>query len=256
MNTHHLNTGLSLPRVHKVPLDRPIAWLWQGWLDLRANPLPSLAYGLLFGLGGDMILLAALDQPYLFTVALSGFFLVAPLLAVGLYELSRAHAVGIRYGFIDSLHGPRRNLPSFCLFGLMLALIAVFWERISALVFALFGDTTSITTLGFMEGLLGSLDNWPLLLAWGTVGGLLAALVFACSVVAVPMLLDQEEMDPVTACISSLNCVLKNPGPMAIWAALIVALVFLGFATLLFGLIVLMPLLGHASWHAYRDLVE
>ena len=93
-------------------------------------------------------------------------------------------------------------------------------------------------------------------LAWLTAGGILAGLVFACSVVAVPMMLDRPDIDPISAVIASLASVTRNPLPMLIWAGLIVAFVLLGFATLLFGLVLLMPLLGHASWHAYKELLE
>ncbi|MCX8145740.1 MAG: DUF2189 domain-containing protein [Azovibrio sp.] len=254
--THHPHSGLELPRARHVGDAQPFVWLWRGWQDLRANPLPSLAYGLLFGLGGDLILLAALGQPHLLSAALSGFLLVAPMLAVGLYELSRARAADLRLGFIDSLWGVRRNLASLSLFGLLLALLALFWERLSAILFALFGDTSQTDALNFMTAALMNTAHWPLLLAWLLAGGLLAGLVFACGVVAVPMLLDRPETDPISAMLASLACVARNPRPLLIWAALIVVLVLLGFATLLFGLVLFMPLLGHASWHAYRDLVE
>ncbi len=256
MNTRYLSPGLELPRVRSIASDRPLVWLWQGWQDLRANPLPSLAYGLLFGLGGDLILLAALGHPHLVSAALSGFLLVAPILAVGLYELSRARAVDLRLGFIDSILGVRRNLPSLALFGLMLALLALFWERLSAILFALLGDAGQTHALNFMTAALATPENWSLLLAWLAAGGLLAGVVFACSVVAVPMMLDRPGIDPVSAMLASLACVARNPLPLLLWAALIAALVLLGFATFLFGLVLFMPLLGHASWHAYQDLVE
>lgn len=256
MDTRHLNPGLDLPRVHRIGTDRPLVWLWQGWQDLRANPLPSLAYGLLFGLGGDLILLAALGHPHLVSAALSGFLLVAPMLAVGLYELSRGRALDVRLGFTDSLLGLRRNLPSLTLFGLMLALLALFWERLSAILFALLGDADPAHGLNFMTAALTLPENWPLLLAWLIAGGLLAGLVFAASVVAVPMMLDRPEIDTISAILTSLACVARNPVPLLLWAMLIVAFVLLGFATFLFGLVLLMPLLGHASWHAYQDLVE
>lgn len=256
MDIRYLNPGFNLPRVRHIGADRPLLWLQQGLQDIRANPLPSLAYGLLFGIGGDLILLAALSHPHLFSVALSGFFLIAPLLAVGLYEMSRALEVGQKLGFIDSLRGMRRNLPSLSLFGLMLALIALFWERLSAILFALLGDAQGVNALSFMSTLLMTGEQWPVLLAWLVSGGVLAGLVFAASVVAIPMLLDRETADPISASIASFRAVLANPGPMLLWAGLIVTLVLAGFATLLFGLVLFMPLLGHASWHAYRDLVE
>jgi hypothetical protein len=86
---HFSPSGFVLPGIRQISMDRPLAWLKAGWHDLKANPLPSLAYGLLFAIGGDLIILALLETPHLLTVSISGFFLVAPLLAAGLYELSR-----------------------------------------------------------------------------------------------------------------------------------------------------------------------
>lgn len=119
--------ALPLPGVRRIAADRPLRWLSAGWRDLKANPLPSLAYGLLFALAGDLIILATLDRPHLLTVSISGFFLVAPLLAAGLNELSRRTARGERILFIDSIRCFRRNGESMALFGLILALTALLW---------------------------------------------------------------------------------------------------------------------------------
>ena len=113
------------PVIRRVAAGRIGAWLAAGWGDLVANPIPSLAYGLLFGIGGDLILLASLGRPHLFTAALSGFFLLAPLLAVGLYELSRQHAAGTRPTFIDTLAAFRGNGRSIALFALVLGTITL-----------------------------------------------------------------------------------------------------------------------------------
>ncbi|WP_153129812.1 DUF2189 domain-containing protein [Dechloromonas hortensis] len=247
--------GVSLPAIRQVGWDRPFSWLMAGVDDLKANPLPSLAYGLLFALGGDLIILATLRYPYLVTVAISGFFLVAPLLAAGLYELSRQTARGKKPLFIDSLRCYRRNGQSLAMFGLLIALAVVFWERFSAIAFALLGPTSSGDTGIFLSRIIFSGEHDLFALTWLALGGLLALLVFALSVISVPMMLDQES-DFVTAMATSLQACLDNPGPLLLWAAIIVALTLVGFATALFGLILIMPILGHASWHAYRELVE
>lgn len=247
--------GMAVPRIRRLPLDRPLLWLKAGWRDLAANPLPSLAYGLLFALGGDIIVLAVLDYPHLVTLAFSGFFLVAPLLAAGLYELSRGHAAGKRLFFIDSLQCFRRDGQSLALFGLVLALVALMWERLSAIIFALLGAHAGLGTHAFMTEIILSGDYPSFIATWFIVGGLLAVAVFALAVVAVPMMLDRDS-DPVTAMVTSLHAFAGNPGTLLLWAALLVLLTLAGFATLFFGLVVIMPILGHASWHAYRDLVE
>lgn len=250
-----LDRHFALPAVRRVALDRPLFWLAQGWRDLRRNPLPSLAYGLLFGLGGDAILLASLGRHHLTFAAVSGFFLVAPLLAAGLYELSRQGEQGRRVGFVDSCRRLKPRAEGLAQFGLVLCLVALVWERVSAIVFAFLG-TEAIAEPGiFLGNILTNPDYRGLIATWFVLGGALAVLVFALSVVAVPMILDRN-CDPVTAMATSLRVFAVNMEVLVLWAALIVALTLLGFATLLFGLVLFMPLLGHATWHAYRDLVE
>jgi len=247
--------GLPLPGIRHIGADRPFAWLIAGWHDLKANPLPSLAYGLLFALCGDMIILATLDRPHLLTVAVSGFFLIAPLLAAGLNELSRRNACGEKPLFIDTLSCFRRNGESFALFGLLLALIGLMWERFSAIAFALLGSSTGIDARHFIVSLVASGEHTAFIATWLALGAIVALAVFAISVVTVPMMLDHDA-DMPTATVSSLRAFAHNPAPLLVWAALLVTLTLIGFATLLFGLVVIMPILGHATWHAYRDLVE
>lgn len=247
--------GLPLPRIRRVAAAQPLSWLKAGWQDLRANPLPSLAYGLLFALGGDLIILAALEHPHLISVAISGFFLVAPLLAAGLYELSRSQGEGEKLLFIDSLRCFRRNGQSLAFFGLFLGLTMLFWERVSAVAFALIAIDTPAMASAYLSDILLNGEHLTFTLTWLLAGGLLALFVFAISVVAVPMMLDHDT-DAVTAATTSLRAFSQNLPALLLWAGLIVGLTLFGFATLLFGLVIIMPILGHASWHAYRDLVE
>ena len=245
----------SLPVIRRIDASHIARWLSAGWHDLRANPIPSLAYGLLFGLGGDLILLASLADPHLFVVAVSGFFLVAPLLAGGLYELSRQQAKGQRPMFVESLDGFQRNGQSLTLLGLLLALLAILWERTSAVAFAMLGELNFLDIGDFFNNLLASETHTGFVIVWFGLGGMLALLAFALSVVSVPLLVDRKS-NLADAMLTSLSACAANPGPLLLWAACIVFLTLLGFATLLFGLVVIMPILGHASWHAYRDLVE
>lgn len=247
--------GLPLPGIRRIATDRPFHWLRAGWADIKANPLPSLAYGLLFALCGDLIILATLDRPHLITVSVSGFFLLAPLLAAGLIELSRRTARGEKILFIDSVRCFGRNGESLAFFGLILALVALMWERFSAVAFALLGSTSGTDAGVFIGRLIMSGEHSTFVATWFVLGGLLALGVFAISVVAVPMMLDHDA-DVPTAILTSLRAFTTNLGPLLLWAALLVGLTLFGFATLLFGLVAIMPILGHASWHAYRDLVE
>lgn len=250
-----LDRHFALPRVRRIAQDRPLAWLKAGWRDLLANPIASLAYGLLFAMAGDFILIFAWRSPHLFTAAISGFFLLAPLLAGGLYEISRRQAAGQPSSFVDSLAGWRRNGQSMAMFGLLLALVGIAWERLSAVLFALLAPDLAPDLSTFVSSILGAQEYRSLTIVWFIAGGSLALFVFAISAVSVPMLIDRDT-DFVTAMMTSLRAVSLNLETMVLWAGLIVVLTLLGFATLLFGLIVLIPLLGHASWHAYRDLVK
>lgn len=245
----------SLPPVRRVSATRIVAWLRAGWQDVKANPIPSLAYGLLFGISGDLILLASLGRPHLFTVAISGFFLVAPLLAAGLYELSRQTAAGKRPTFIDSLSILRTHSQSLAYFGLLLVMIALLWERTSAIAFTFLGQSTVLNVSQFVDQAFAGGLSAKLLLIWFALGGMLALLTFAISVVTVPLILDRN-VSVANATLASLNAFASNLTTLIVWAACIVTLTLIGFATLLFGLVVIMPILGHASWHAYRDLVE
>ena len=243
------------PRIRRVAPGRIIAWLGAGWGDLVANPIPSLAFGLLFGIGGDLILLASIGRPHLFTAALSGFFLVAPLLAVGLYELSRQRASGTKPTFIGSLRVFRGNGQAIPFFALFLGVIALIWERATAIGFGLLGGAGGTNTKQFIAQAVANSDNTVFLVLWLVLGGLLALVTYAFSVISVPLMVDRDS-DFVTATQASLQAFFANPLTLLLWAAIIVALTLLGFATLLFGLVIIMPILGHASWHAYRDLVE
>jgi uncharacterized membrane protein len=247
----------DLPEGVHVSPKRPFAWLGKGWDDIGANPWPSLAYGVAFALGGWLMFGLSLNRPYLFTAAASGFFLVAPLLAGGLYELSRRRAAGEPASLLDSFSCWRRNSGGLSMFGVALALVAIGWERLTAIIFALFGGTqlNPGDPATFMVDVLFSGEHLPLIVAWALAGYVIAATVFALSAFAVPMLVDRQ-VDFATAMMTSLKAVSANLPAMVVWAALIVALTIFGMATYMLGMIVVMPVLGHATWHAYREVVR
>lgn len=243
------------PQVRSVHIGRPFAWLQAGWRDLRANPIASLAYGLLFAIAGDLITIFAWRNGQLFIVATSGFFLLAPLLAGGLYEISRRLEIEQSSTFLVSLAGGRRNAAELGMLGVLLAAIGFAWDRISALLFALLAPDIAPDLLALLAEIHLSTDHRDLLLIWILIGGTIALFVFAITVVSVPLLLDRPA-DFGTAMLTSLRAVDRNLLVMVLWGAIIVTLTAIGFLTFFFGLIFLMPLIGHASWHAYRDLVE
>lgn len=248
--------GEPLPRIERVEARRTLDWIRRGWLDMMDAPGASIAYGMIVGAIGALILWIEAEHPYLFPASLSCYLLVAPLLAVGLYEISRRREQGLSTTFVQSLDGWKRNGSSVALFGVGLMLVAIFWESSSAILYALLAGDRTPDIDHFLSDIVLSGRFFPLVSGWFLTGAALAAMVFAMSAVSLPMMLDRGT-DPVTAMLTSVKAVTQNFWTLAAWAALIVGLVVLiGFATLMIGMILVTPMLGHATWHAYRDLVR
>jgi uncharacterized membrane protein len=243
-------------RVRLVSVDRPWFWLAEGWRDLIAAPRVGLAYGaVLVAISLALTLgLAVADLFYLLLPLTAGFGFLAPLLAVGLYETSRRLRAGEPATLGSALMAWRRHQTQLAFMGLVLMLFHLAWVRLATLLFALFFDSGPVT-LWAMIGLLLSAEGLPFLIVGSAIGAVLAALVFAISAVSIPMLLDRE-VDVITAVITSYVAVRNNWKPMALWAALIAAFTALGLVFFFVGLALVLPLLGHATWHAYKDVVE
>lgn len=250
-----LEQHFHLPHVREVGIDRPLLWLRAGWEDMRENLGASLSYGVILAALGYLLLSYAAELPYLFTAAISGFFLIGPVAAAGLYEISRQHEQGQPVSFFGSLRGLRGHADGLAYFGAFLAIALIGWERISAVLFALFYDGNVADLSNFFRSVFLSGEHLPFVTAYLVVGAVLATVVFALSVTAVPMLMDRK-VDIITAAMASLRAVAVNPAAMALWAAIIVGLVAVGFATMMVGMVILLPLLGHATWHAYRELMR
>jgi uncharacterized membrane protein len=242
------------PRVRRVAPLRTFAWLRAGWNDLRHAARTSLGFGAIVAGAGALLLALAWDALHLAPALTGGFLLVAPCVAVVFYELSRQIERGERIDGRAAALAWRRNADSIALWGMALALTLILWERLAAIIFALLygGQVADLRSL-VIEVLTG--QRLELLLAYLAVGGLLALAVFALGWVTAPLLLDRD-IDVATAALTSLRGCLRNPGAALAWAAIVAALTAIGFATLMLGMIVLFPWLGHASWHAYRELVE
>lgn len=245
--------------VRTVPLDSPWLWLSKGWQDLVAAPEVGIAWGALFALIGFGLFfgLDSIGQGALILPLTLGFTLVGQVAAVGLYEVSRRLAAGQDNGGLRAgMVALKRNPAQITLVGLFLTIAFAAWVRLAMLEFALFFGAAPPAPEALFGAVLGS-DAGFWLLAVGTVtGGLIAACVFAMTVIAVPMLVDRPETDAMTAMLASVEAVRANPKPMALWAFLIGLFTLAGLAFFLVGVVVTLPLLGHASWHAYRDLVE
>lgn len=240
--------------VRPVPLLRPLGWLARGWRDLWRCPLVSLLHGLVLALGGMLIFWLARERFWLLAGAFSGFLLVAPVLATGLYALSRGIERGEPIGFATVLKAWQPHDTRLVRFGLLLALAGTGWVLTSASLITAMATAPINKPLDFVRHVLLS-DSGLLFESWLALGAVLAAPVFASSVVAIPLLLDRS-ISVLGAVFTSWRVVMEHPAPVAFWAFLIMAMTLVGMATAMLGLIVIAPLLGHASWHAYRDLVR
>jgi uncharacterized membrane protein len=244
------NVGFDLPA---VPAWRCLDWLARGWRDLWHAPALALAHGLVMALVGAALFALAADRFWVLAGAFSGFLLVAPVLATGLYEVSRTLERGGQANFATVRSAWTSGNLRLVLFGFLLALAGTGWVMTSAAMITLWAPQPVNTPADFLRHVVVG-DTW-LFEAWVVMGALLAAPVFGSSVIAMPLLLERPT-SVLNAVLTSWRVVLANPIPMAVWAAVIMLLTMVGMFTVMIGLIVLLPLLGHASWHAYRDLVR
>lgn len=240
--------------VRRIPLMRPLGWLARGWRDLWQQPLPGLAHGLLMAVFGGLLFSAARDQFWWLAGAFSGFLLVAPVLATGLYAVSRALERGEPAGLGTALRAWRPTDHRMVAFGLLLALAGTGWVLTSAALITRALPGLVHTPADFIRLVVLAPDG-TLFFTWLALGALLAAPVFASSVMALPMLMDTR-IGVLGAVFTSWRAVMEHPAPMALWALLVLVLTGLGMATLMIGLVVIAPWLAHASWHAYRDIVR
>ncbi len=246
------------PVLRSINSEAPWTWLAAGWRDLCRARYVSLAYGLCFALasGGITAGLWYADRLQFLPPLAAGFMLLGPLLAIGLYDISRRLELGERPRFRHAAGAILRAPTRLTFFAVLLALSLLFWLRLAFLLFALFMGTRAAPPIdSLMSELLFTTEGLALLVVGTLVGAVLAAGVFALSVVSLPLVLDRE-IDAVSAILLSLAAVRRNWKPLLLWGWLIVTITAVGLATFYVGLIVAFPLLGHASWHAYRALVD
>lgn len=248
---HH--SGDLFP-VHSIPITRPFIWLGRAWDDLRHTPAASLAYGWIVATLGALIL-AYSRHPLYIAVAVVGFLMVGPVITAGLCELSRRRDHGEPVSFQHSLAGlasSRQRLANFC--GVLLLLAVAFFTLSAAVLFFAVGNVVPDVQSTVWGNVLSQLSAEQVTV-YALAFVALACTVFAVSIVTVPMMIDRH-VDAVTAMRTSLRAAARDWPAMLLWAVLIVALVLFGFATWLLGMVIVLPLLGHATWHAYRDIIE
>lgn len=245
------------PRIRRVPVDRPWTWLAAGWRDLCANWALSIACGMIPVAAGWLAigLLVSADLPYLVLPLGAGFFFAGPFVAVGLYEISRRREAGLPIDGEAVFLAWRRNPDQLALMGALLLFVHLAWMRVAQLLFALFEWRTTQSWDRFADLLWFSSRSLPFLATGIACGAVLAAIVFAAGAFAIPYLLDRRQANLFEAIATSIAAVRHNPRPMALWAGLIVFLVALGMVSGLVGLAIAVPVVGHATWHAYRDII-
>lgn len=224
----------------------PVTWFRLGWRDFMHAPGTSLCYGGFFVLvsyvlawftweAGGFILMFSL---------MSGFVFIAPVLAIGLYSVSCQLERGLKPRIGYCLQEGRRHLGNEMVYSVILLIIFMLWARSGSVVHIFFPMEAD-----------PELSQLAIFLTVGTIiGSIFSVLVFSASAFSLPMMLDRK-VDTVTAVLTSVHAVMNNKGAMAVWALIIVASVAIGFVTAFLGLAILMPVIGYATWHGYRDTV-
>ena len=246
------------PAIRRIELDRPWQWLVKGWQDLRRAPTVSFTYGVLAAVTGYLLTFGLLwaDLLYLVLPLTAGFLIVGPILAVGLYEVSRRAELGQSTTLFEALAAFRRNGSQIALMGVALMLLMFAWARIAALLFFLYFGLEPPSFEDLFASTFLEPDSLPFLVLGTLIGGGMALLAFSISVVSIPLLLDRPQANVIDAIATSFRTVQTNFLPMLFWAVLIAGFSAAGLVTLYLGLIVTLLLIGHATWHAYRDLVS
>ena len=242
--------------VQPVRADNVWQWLSAGWSDMWRRPSISLGYGVFVTILSYVLVgcLYYFDMIYLLLPLAAAFMFGGPLLAVGLYEMSRRYDENQPFTLGNVLGAVRRAPLQLAYMGLMLVLFAMLWIRIATLLFALFFGS-EMPPLADLFGSLFLTIQGVVFLSIGTaMGAVLAFAAYSISVVSIPMILDRD-VDVMTATIASLISIRDNFAPMMLWAWLVAILTAVGIGALFVGLIVIFPLVGHATWHCYRDVL-
>lgn len=246
-----------LPEINTLPLTAPFGWLAAGWRDFTAIPLLAVSYGLVLAAisAGIFWALYSTGSASWFFVLLGGFLLVGPMLGMGLYAASRALAEGRKPGWPDVFWVRDAVRREQLMLGLLLVFLYFLWTRIAQVIYALSTWRIHHDRASFLDFVLLEPNGQMMVLAGLVTGGFVAFSNYALAAVAAPMLLDRR-YDVFMALATSVRSVNRNFFPMLLWAFLIVFLTVIGIAFAFAGLAVVFPVVGMASWHAYRAIVS
>lgn len=230
-----------------IEISAPLRWLKLGWKDLISAPVLSLIYG--FALTLLSLMISMFTWRYgtmaLYLGLATGFMFIGPVLAVGLYSISHQLEEGRKPVFGYCIRDGKSHIKELLVLGLILMVVLLVWARAA----------TMMSVFMPMQAHPGLQQLMPYLGIGSIVGAVFAGIVFAASAFSLPMIMDRKA-DAITAVITSVNAVLRNRKPMMVWAIIIFLTVLLGFATALLGFLVLMPIIGHATWHAYKETID
>jgi uncharacterized membrane protein len=242
----------SLP-LAELRMRDPIRWIQLGWADFVRCPRIGLFYGLCFFAMGHALMAVFQSAPEYVLALSAGFLLMGPFLCLGLYDASKAmQTQSHRPSLRASLLAWRPTRGTMAIFAGVLLLLEMLWGRAALVVIAV-----SFTTMPDKANLLAMLidpENIAFLITYTAVGGIFAGLIFVTSVISIPMIMDRQ-VDAVSAGLTSIRACLQNPGVMLWWGALITGLIVLAILPWFLGLFIIGPVLGHATWHAYRHIV-
>lgn len=241
------------PPIHTVEPERIFHWLKLGWQDLKRAAVPSLLHGLIVVVISLLIVSATQLQWQLVMIAASCFLFTGPFLATGLYALSHSLEDGEKPNFSKAVHAWQHGCKCLFRFGLLLLSACAVWAAISLLLYYLFVDVEIADPKDFLRYVLTRHDG--LFILWLISGSLVSALTFAITVITMPLMVDRN-VNTWLAIQTSIRAVSENPFAMVWWAAAILVLTGVSFATGMLGFLILYPVMGHASWHVYRDLVD
>ncbi|WP_027017197.1 DUF2189 domain-containing protein [Comamonas composti] len=241
-------------QVRQLTMADPWHWLRLGWRDLRRAPGLALFYGVCFWCMAWLLAWVFRASPEYTMSLASGCLLLGPFLAMGLYDASRRLEQGLAPELSSSLTCWDAHMASMGMLVMVLIVLELLWGRASLVVFAVFFDTGMPSTASVMQVVLRR-ENWEFLAVYTLVGAAFAGLVFSCMAVALPAILDRDT-DALTACITSLRVVALNAGVMLQWGLMITVFIAAALWWHALGLLLVGPLLGCASWHAYRSSVE
>ena len=239
-----------------LPAGTAFTWLKAGWRDFVNRPGPSLAYGIAVCAVSLAIVwsLFALGYDYILFPAIAGFMVMGPLVAIGLYEKSRAIANSGPVSLSRMIFVRPRSGAQIWFTGAILCGLMLLWMRAAVIIYALFFGLTPFPGLDHITTmLLTTWTGWAMLAVGSVIGGVFAAFSFAVSTFSIPMLLD-EDVDAFTAMGTSISLVWSNLPVMIAWGLIVLVLFLVSVATAFIGLIVVFPVLGHATWHAYKAM--